>query len=51
MMQIFAENTINDTTVVENVLCNTCNDNPGYKVRQIRYGLRHFFKSCKEHLI
>lgn len=48
---VYAEDTVNNTAVVENILCNTCNDNPGYKVRQIRNGLRYFFELHKEHLV
>ena len=50
-MQVSAEDTVNNTTVVEDVLCNTCDDNPGYEVRQIGNGLRYFFELREEHLV
>ena len=46
-VQVLAEDTVNNTAVVENILCNTCNNNPGYKVRQIRNGLRYFLNFIK----
>ena len=50
-MQVSAEDTVNNTTIVEDVLCNTCDDNPGYEVRQIGNGLRYFFELREEHLV